>query len=1295
MVAVIYELVKEGPLSSTLDDVQKLVDRMTPYFKSQIDALPVQSRRLVDALAQRWEPTQTRALAEDLRQPVNQVSAQLSRLKRDGWIAQHRDGKNASYQLADRFYNIFHLVRHSRTPMQRLKGFVRFLQIFFEDEDLRRLADDIRAYLKGLPAERRDERVAQLARLSMIADATTDPHQKAQLYAEALYQARTLTGEHIRLEELIDLPQARQVLGDQRISSEEDIRELEGKRKSGTLAPHELHKLASLYMQTQEWARAEACWRECLKKEPKEAAIAVNIAHSLLPQGKQDECLELLSTIQSDAPKHQCECATLRGIVFFIRGKFIEAESAFREALNHEWSAGAAGNLASTLLLLGRKSEAWELLEQVAEHHEANALQLLMLYQLLSHEGEKKKKKAEHYLRRAAEKDGTCGFVLAAHLRKQKHTKQAEKALKQACDTLGTSSRPPQFYAQLMTALFQLQAWKEAEALAQHQEKRDGDCRNLGRFNHVLVLAISGQTVQAEKKLEESFQNGLEAHKAAWWGEQFLNQNQHTFAKRCGNYAVQRDNDLPKGYLVLSAAFYHQDQFGAAFDCAIKAQSLDSGIVWGHHLKAISAARLGLWEVAHTSATLWAEKMPEQLLAWLVVYEAACNRSLPLTEVEERVKTLTQAVTTAIQFSHLALTNGLPHACTLVARLGTMLDERNHLAWNNYSAGLGAIQRHSEALAAAKKALSIDGQYALAWKNYFRAANTLNRAEIVQEGIQTLLSNPDLELNTVKDIVQRLIELRLNDALVLLTQGFRKLHPAAHEVHVMEGAALIRMGRWDEARLLLREVPPTSPALSDARRLLFLCACQVHDLSEARSLWNVISQNNGLIQLLIGEIILFEGELTDGWEGLPTFLQTQGDDLFQEKLPFLRAMLTLASAPPRKSERLSRLLLALKDATAQLKAPALPRSTWSVWCEALVQALSSSSRESTDQNDWEALLEEALLPLEAVNAQAAQELWRLAASLLQSHLPDASSWCWGEVLRLLPDDTEALQVLASLAKAEGDRQKELKFLRRLRQGENIAMTYEFAFADCLLALCHVEEADVFLKALRRRHPYSFEARLYHLAVLYNLTKVEDAEQLFQQLTQEKPMDERPWLIKYQWLHVKRTLLTERLRWLEEGLELLPFSIFLVYAWAKEQLKTPPSSERTLREIEERVQHCFEKEPDHPLARELQALLLLARGRWREALGVLDSLLQHPSVPEKQEKSLMDLALLVGAHGKPQDVATVLVERGLEEQWQPLLLALQLAHNPALASTAQVPIEILKVAEELKEQLSTMRRSRPV
>ena len=82
------------------------MDEFTPYFKSIVDALPVQQQRIFDAVALAWDPVEVATLATATRVPSNQVSAQLRSLVKAGFLAEAAGGpKRKTYLLADRFDN--------------------------------------------------------------------------------------------------------------------------------------------------------------------------------------------------------------------------------------------------------------------------------------------------------------------------------------------------------------------------------------------------------------------------------------------------------------------------------------------------------------------------------------------------------------------------------------------------------------------------------------------------------------------------------------------------------------------------------------------------------------------------------------------------------------------------------------------------------------------------------------------------------------------------------------------------------------------------------------------------------------------------------------------------------------------------------------------------------------------------------------------------------------------------------------------------------------------------------------
>ena len=63
-----------------MGDLLELIDEHTEYFKSHLDSLPHQERRIYLALADLWKPATTREIADRTRLSSSTCSAQLKRL---------------------------------------------------------------------------------------------------------------------------------------------------------------------------------------------------------------------------------------------------------------------------------------------------------------------------------------------------------------------------------------------------------------------------------------------------------------------------------------------------------------------------------------------------------------------------------------------------------------------------------------------------------------------------------------------------------------------------------------------------------------------------------------------------------------------------------------------------------------------------------------------------------------------------------------------------------------------------------------------------------------------------------------------------------------------------------------------------------------------------------------------------------------------------------------------------------------------------------------------------------------
>ena len=79
LVAIVAGFAAGLSFRELMDDLLDLVDEHTEYFKSHIEALPAQERRVYLALADLWKPATTREIAERSRLETSKCSAQLAR----------------------------------------------------------------------------------------------------------------------------------------------------------------------------------------------------------------------------------------------------------------------------------------------------------------------------------------------------------------------------------------------------------------------------------------------------------------------------------------------------------------------------------------------------------------------------------------------------------------------------------------------------------------------------------------------------------------------------------------------------------------------------------------------------------------------------------------------------------------------------------------------------------------------------------------------------------------------------------------------------------------------------------------------------------------------------------------------------------------------------------------------------------------------------------------------------------------------------------------------------------------
>ena len=138
LLAIVAQFGASFSFRELLNDLLGLVDEHTEYFKSHIEALPSQERRVYLAIAEAWAPSTTREISDRARLDTNKCSAWLKRLTERGVVGVvGGTTRRKLYYLTERMYNIYYLLRHKGEPSGVVHALVRFMVSFYSPSELR------------------------------------------------------------------------------------------------------------------------------------------------------------------------------------------------------------------------------------------------------------------------------------------------------------------------------------------------------------------------------------------------------------------------------------------------------------------------------------------------------------------------------------------------------------------------------------------------------------------------------------------------------------------------------------------------------------------------------------------------------------------------------------------------------------------------------------------------------------------------------------------------------------------------------------------------------------------------------------------------------------------------------------------------------------------------------------------------------------------------------------------------------------------------------------------------------
>ncbi len=169
LLAIVARFGAARSFRTLLSDLLDLVDEHTAYFKSHLESLAPQERRVYLALAELWRPATAREVAERARMETSKCSAQLRRLMGRGVVSDAGGtDRRRQYYVSERLYNIYYLLRRSRGTDSLVGALVRFMDAYYSSAELRGMVDEMVAELGAVDHRTRLIYQAALERFSRL-----------------------------------------------------------------------------------------------------------------------------------------------------------------------------------------------------------------------------------------------------------------------------------------------------------------------------------------------------------------------------------------------------------------------------------------------------------------------------------------------------------------------------------------------------------------------------------------------------------------------------------------------------------------------------------------------------------------------------------------------------------------------------------------------------------------------------------------------------------------------------------------------------------------------------------------------------------------------------------------------------------------------------------------------------------------------------------------------------------------------------------------------------------------------
>ena len=152
LLVFVADFARHRSLRQLMEQLVRLIDDHTEYFRSHLEGLAKTERRVYLATLDLWQPSTPSEIAKRARLDARTVSTMLSRLVDRGAVIAEGGGRKRLYSGAERLYGIYYKLRRERDEAAVVSNLIRFMAVFYTAPESAQMAKHISMEAARSPA---------------------------------------------------------------------------------------------------------------------------------------------------------------------------------------------------------------------------------------------------------------------------------------------------------------------------------------------------------------------------------------------------------------------------------------------------------------------------------------------------------------------------------------------------------------------------------------------------------------------------------------------------------------------------------------------------------------------------------------------------------------------------------------------------------------------------------------------------------------------------------------------------------------------------------------------------------------------------------------------------------------------------------------------------------------------------------------------------------------------------------------------------------------------------------------